>query len=387
MAASEANQNNQNGNGIPNVNVGGVVLVARECTYQDFDSALTWWNSHKRKIRTDAAYAMTWKALIKLMTEVYCPINEIQKMETELWNLSVKGYTTRNAKNKRRVDNNLRDNHVKQPPFKRQTMAMAYTVGNNNKKGYAGILPLCDECTLRHHGPCPVKCGNYNKDTPRGTAQNGETCVTPPNWVAAEYQNGDGEARQNLDIVMESFYFNLNFNLSCKDDDAALPFGGVTDGSSSDEFGDYDVADDNYKGPPVAPDSKIPKAMFPLLEEFFDELLDGFLPLRDIQHHIDLEPGSQLANRPHYKISPGKHEKLHKQFEELVSKGHVRERMSPCAQPRRPLDLMSFHVSGFVPKKVQDFIEGLHEVHKVVRDNLVRANSKYKQDADATSGF
>ncbi|GKG06778.1 reverse transcriptase domain-containing protein, partial [Tanacetum coccineum] len=25
------------------------------------------------------------------MTEVYCPRNEIQKMETELWNLAVKG--------------------------------------------------------------------------------------------------------------------------------------------------------------------------------------------------------------------------------------------------------------------------------------------------------
>ncbi|GKA24251.1 putative reverse transcriptase domain-containing protein [Tanacetum coccineum] len=50
------------------------------------------------------------------------------------------------------------------------------------------------------------------------------------------------------------------------------------------------------------------------------------------------------------------------------------------AQLRRPLDLMSLPVSGFVPKKVQDFVEALHEVHKVVHDNLVRANSKYKQE-------
>ncbi|PWA66819.1 NB-ARC, P-loop containing nucleoside triphosphate hydrolase [Artemisia annua] len=42
---------------------------------------------------------------------------------------------------------------------------------------------------------------------------------------------------------------------------------------------------------------------------------------------------------------------------------------------------MSLPVFGFVPKKVQDFVEGLHKVHKVVRDNLGRANSKYKQDA------
>ncbi|GKG00172.1 reverse transcriptase domain-containing protein [Tanacetum coccineum] len=52
--------------------------------------ALTWWNSHKRTIRTDAAFAMSWRELMKLMAEVYCLRNEIQKMESELWNLTVK---------------------------------------------------------------------------------------------------------------------------------------------------------------------------------------------------------------------------------------------------------------------------------------------------------
>ncbi|GJT77176.1 reverse transcriptase domain-containing protein [Tanacetum coccineum] len=55
------------------------------------NSALTWWNSHKRTIGNEAAYAMSWAELMKLMTEVYCPRNEIQKMEAELWNLTVKG--------------------------------------------------------------------------------------------------------------------------------------------------------------------------------------------------------------------------------------------------------------------------------------------------------
>ncbi|GKD44992.1 putative reverse transcriptase domain-containing protein [Tanacetum coccineum] len=87
----------------------------------------------------------TWKALMKLMTEVYCPRNEIQKTETELWNLAMrgndltaytqrlqdairiannlmdqklKGYAARDAENKRRFDNDPRDNRVQQPPFK-----------------------------------------------------------------------------------------------------------------------------------------------------------------------------------------------------------------------------------------------------------------------------
>ncbi|GKA19633.1 putative reverse transcriptase domain-containing protein [Tanacetum coccineum] len=52
------------------------------------------------------------------------------------------------------------------------------------------------------------------------------------------------------------------------------------------------------------------------------------------------------------------------------------------AQPRGPLDLMTPRVSSSVPKKVQDFVVGLHDVHKAVHENLVRVNSKYKQDAD-----
>ncbi|GKF17397.1 hypothetical protein Tco_0062315 [Tanacetum coccineum] len=68
--------NEENGNGNRNgnhgKNYGGFMPVARQCTFQDFlkckphnfsgtegvDSALTWWNSHKRTIGVDAAYAM-----------------------------------------------------------------------------------------------------------------------------------------------------------------------------------------------------------------------------------------------------------------------------------------------------------------------------------------
>ncbi|GJY80528.1 reverse transcriptase domain-containing protein [Tanacetum coccineum] len=99
--------NGKGGNGNPNENNRDARHVARECTYQDFMncqplnfkgtkgvvrliSALTWWNSYKRTIGTEAAFAMSWRELMKLMAEVYCLRNEIQKMEFELWNLTVK---------------------------------------------------------------------------------------------------------------------------------------------------------------------------------------------------------------------------------------------------------------------------------------------------------
>nr|GEW27968.1 putative reverse transcriptase domain-containing protein [Tanacetum cinerariifolium] len=62
----------------------------RYATRTLLNSALTWWNSHKRTIKTDAAFAMSCRELMKLMAEGYIPRNEVQNMESEMWNLTVK---------------------------------------------------------------------------------------------------------------------------------------------------------------------------------------------------------------------------------------------------------------------------------------------------------
>ncbi|GJX77487.1 putative reverse transcriptase domain-containing protein [Tanacetum coccineum] len=240
-----------------NVNERGDRPVARECTYQDFmkckplsfkgttgvvglirwsekmetvfyisncperyqvkyatctllDSALTWWNSHKRTIGTDAASALSWREMLKLMTEVYFLRNKIQRMETELWNLSVKNndmatYTQRFQEHTMmcskmvpeeedrverfigglpdniqgnviaaeptrlhdvvRIANNLMDQKLKGYANTGwdKCIARAYVAGNNGEKKYEGNFPLCNKCKLHHLGPCTVRCGRCNK--------------------------------------------------------------------------------------------------------------------------------------------------------------------------------------------------------------------------------
>ncbi|GKA45371.1 reverse transcriptase domain-containing protein [Tanacetum coccineum] len=199
--------------------------------YTLLGSALTWWNSHVKNVGHDAAYAMQWKTLMKMLTDKYCLRSEIKKLEIEIWKLKVKGtdvvsytqlfqelalmcerlfpeesdqvekyvgglpdmiqssvmaskpktmqeaiefandlmdqkiraFSERQAKNKRKLDNNSSNNNAQQLPFKRQNVARAYTVGPSEKKEYARILPLCNKCKLHHNGLCTVRCGNCKK--------------------------------------------------------------------------------------------------------------------------------------------------------------------------------------------------------------------------------
>ena len=68
----------------------------------------------------------------------------------------------------------------------------------------------------------------------------------------------------------------------------------------------------------------VPSELESLLKEFEDimpeELPNGLPPLRDIQHQIDLLPGSSLPNKAHYRMSPKEHEELKRQVMELLGR-------------------------------------------------------------------
>jgi len=56
-------------------------------------------------------------------------------------------------------------------------------------------------------------------------------------------------------------------------------------------------------------------------------------PLTTIQHKIDLVPGSTLPNKPAYRMNPQETQEIQHQIDDLLTKGLIRESLSPCGVP------------------------------------------------------
>ncbi|GJX82964.1 hypothetical protein Tco_0332445, partial [Tanacetum coccineum] len=97
LEAHQVNQNlalgnnNGNGNGNGNGGVNGKGMTMEMVMEMDFmkcqptvlKERKEWLCTNLVKLSQETAYALSWGELMILMTEVYCPRNEIQKMETE----------------------------------------------------------------------------------------------------------------------------------------------------------------------------------------------------------------------------------------------------------------------------------------------------------------
>ncbi|GJV26403.1 putative reverse transcriptase domain-containing protein [Tanacetum coccineum] len=442
-------EDGNDGNGNPNENNRGDRPVTRECTYQDFMkcqplnfkriegvvgliSALTWWNSHKRTVGTEAAFTMSWRELMKLMTEVYCSRNEIQKMESELWNLIVKnndlaaytqrfqeltmmctkmvleeedqvekfigglpdniqgnviaaeptrlqdvvriannlmdqkskGYALKNAKNKRRLEVNQRDNHGQQPPFKRQNVggqnvARAYTDGNNKKRGYAGHLPYCNKCKLHHKGPCTVKYGKCNKV--KHMARDCKNAVAVPAIQRALLVNQrvptcfecgrQGHYRNECPKLKNQNRGNKAGKKTKEARGKAYVLGGGEANPESNaatgllghpfninlmlvELGSFDVIIGmdwlaNHHAV-IVYDEKIVRIPYGDEVLIVQEDLPGLPPIRQVEFQIDLVPCAAPGARTPYRLAPTELQELSTQLQELSDKGFIRPSSSPC---------------------------------------------------------
>jgi hypothetical protein len=81
----------------------------------------------------------------------------------------------------------------------------------------------------------------------------------------------------------------------------------------------------------------LPEEVHELLEEFtdivVDELPHSLPPIRSVTHHIDLIPGVSFPNKVVYRLMPQENEEVKRKIQDLLDKGLVKERLSPCVFP------------------------------------------------------
>nr|GEV07532.1 putative reverse transcriptase domain-containing protein [Tanacetum cinerariifolium] len=331
------------------------VTSQRECTYIDFlkcqpmsfqgtervkfasctlqGSALTWWNSHMRAVGQDVAYAMPWAALKRMITDKYCPRGEIQKLESEYWNLKVKGLDLLNynhhfqelalmydrmfpeesakeaiefatelmdkkmpthvecqAEHKRKFDDTLRNNQNQQQPFKRNNVTRAYTTGPGDKKPYEGTKPLCRHISTNNNNT------NNNNQRDQGENARGITC---------------------FECGVQGHY---------KSDCSKLKNGnqGNQDGNRNAVARAYVVRTGETN-----PNSNV----------------------ATVEFQIDLIPGFALVARAPYRLAPFEMKELSDQLKELAKKGFIRPSSSPWGAPKlRSAPIMA------LPEGSEDFV-------------------------------
>nr|GEV60193.1 protein strictosidine synthase-like 3 [Tanacetum cinerariifolium] len=257
-----------NGDGNANVDVGGVIGLTRwfekmetvfhinncpqkyqvkyvSCTMQN--GALTWWNYNKRTVGTDAAYDMTWKALMKLLTELF---QELVLLCTKM----VPEDEDRVEKFIGGLPDNIQGNVVAAEPTRHQdAVRIANNLMDQKMKGYAtrnagirgGLITIREIIMCNNHhlrdkmvmgrmwpehtvlGKCTMKCsnckrvGHMTKDCRAAVATTTQGAPKPNKRVVTYYECGRGRAYAlggggaNPDSNVVTSMFLLNNHYAC----------------------------------------------------------------------------------------------------------------------------------------------------------------------------
>nr|GEW23467.1 putative reverse transcriptase domain-containing protein [Tanacetum cinerariifolium] len=259
----------------------------------------------ERTIGVDAAHAIKWAGLMKLMTEVYYPRNEIQKMETklmvpdeedgvekfigglsdniqgnaivanpdrlqdairianQLMDKKLHGYAAQSVENNRRMESNPRDNRGQQSPFKRQNI----------------------------NGDCP-KLRNQNRgNQTRNRVGNKTGNQTGDNETTVRaYAIGGGGTNPNSNIV--TVYL------------AQVTSKKAEDKSEEKRLKDVSIVRE--------------------FTEVFPEDLPGLPPARQVEFQIELVLGATPIARAPYRLAPAEMQELSTQLQELSDKRFIR---------------------------------------------------------------
>ncbi|GJV11890.1 putative reverse transcriptase domain-containing protein [Tanacetum coccineum] len=289
--------------------------------------ALTWWNTHVKTVGHDAAYGMPWKTLMKMMTDKYCPRNEIKKLEMEIWDLKVKesdkiekyvgglpnmiygsvvASKPKTMQDAVEIATELMDKKIR-TLNKRQNTGQAYTARTGEKKPYGGSKPLCAKCNYHHDGPCAPKCHKCNK-----VGHFARDCRSTVNANNANNQRGTGSGQRPTCFECGA---QGHFKRECPKLKNNNNHGnqGRNGNAPAKVYAVGHVETD--------PDSNV-MTVFP--KDFL-----GLPPTRQVEFQIDFVPGAAPVVQAPYRLGPSEMKELSEKLKELSDKGFIRPSSSP----------------------------------------------------------
>ncbi|GJU73324.1 putative reverse transcriptase domain-containing protein [Tanacetum coccineum] len=330
-----------------------------------------------RTVGADAAYAMTWKELMKLIAEMVP--EEEDKIKRFIWGLpdNIKGNVT--SYSPTRLQESIRMRH---------NVARSHTAENNKKKAYAGTLPYYNKCKLHHAGPCTVKCGNckkygrqghYHSDCPKLKNQNHGNLVGNGKARGRAYALGGGEANQDSNVFMGTFILNNRYTSILFDSGGDRSFVSTTFSSLIDVVPttlDVSYTVELADGRVVGYDTIIRGCMLNLLNhpfnidlmlielgsfnviiDVFPEDMPGLLLTQQVEFQINLVPGAAPVARSPYRLAPSEMQELSTQLQELSNKGSIRPSSSPWGAPflGHVINNEGIHVDPAKIKSIKDW--------------------------------
>nr|GEW25178.1 reverse transcriptase domain-containing protein [Tanacetum cinerariifolium] len=147
LADYHANISNGNGNDIHDLRRGKRMIehTTHECTYSNF-------------LKCQPLNCKGTKGVVgSVMASKLKTMHDAIEFANDRMDQNICTFAKRQAENKRKLDDNSRNNHAQQHPYKRPNVARAYTVGPGEKREYGGSLPLCTKWNYHHNGKCALE--------------------------------------------------------------------------------------------------------------------------------------------------------------------------------------------------------------------------------------
>nr|GEW19678.1 hypothetical protein [Tanacetum cinerariifolium] len=245
------------------------------------NDALSWWNAYTQPTGgIEQANRITWTELKWLLTNKYCPRTEINKIEDEFYNLSVKENDLKTYVRRfqelivlcpnMNIRNN-RTNDFRQQQNRRPETFRSYAATSTEKRGYIGTF-------------------HYVRDV---------------RYITQDLAQSGVESATSFDVIIGMDWLSkYHAKIICDEKVVHIP-----------------IEDETL----IIRDEKRQEDI-PVVREFpdvFPEELLGLCPVHQVEFQIDLIPGAKPVARAPYRLAPSEMQELLNQLQELGDRGFI----------------------------------------------------------------